>query len=108
MRGPGSSSSLPSGASENSEAETELATKEEEKPADNENEVVTDAYGFEVFGEVPEAGAETVTEAEAETELATEEEERPADNENSAESENKEPESEPKYDKDGNGLFDFF
>lgn len=42
-----------SGESENSEAETEPAT-EEEKPADNENEVVRDEYGFEIFGEEPE------------------------------------------------------
>ena len=82
-----------SGESENSEAETEPAT-EEEKPADNENSVVTDEYGFEVFGEekAPEAGAETEVSAETK-----------------AEPENEKPEpAAPKYDKDGNGLlFDF-
>ena len=82
-----------SGESENSEAETELAT-EEEKPADNENSVVTDEYGFEIFGEekAPEAGAETEVSAEIK-----------------AEPENEKPEpAAPKYDKDGNGLlFDF-
>ena len=79
-----------SGDSENSEAETEQA--EEEKPADNENEVVTDEYGFEVFGEEkPEASAETAASAETK-----------------AEPENEKPAEAPKYDKDGNGLlFDF-
>lgn len=78
--------------SENSEAETEQA--EEEKPADNENEVVTDEYGFEVFGE------EKATEASAETAASAE---------TKAEPENKKPEPfHPKYDEDGNGLlFDF-
>ena len=76
--------------SENSEAETEQA--EEEKPADNENEVVTDEYGFEVFGEEkPEASAETAASAETK-----------------AEPENEKPADAPKYDEDGNGLlFDF-
>ena len=74
-----------------SEAETELETKEE-KPADNENSVVTDEYGFEVFGEEkPEASAETAASAETK-----------------AEPENEKPAEAPKYDKDGNGLlFDF-
>ena len=78
--------------SENSEAETEQA--EEEKPADNENEVITDEYGFEVFGE------EKATEASAETAASAE---------TKAEPENKKPEPfHPKYDEDGNGLlFDF-
>ena len=77
--------------SENSEAETEQA--EEEKPADNENEVVTDEYGFEVFGE------EKATEASAETAASAE---------TKAEPENEKPADAPKYDKDGNGLlFDF-
>ena len=81
-----------SGDSENSEAETEQA--EEEKPADNENEVITDEYGFEVFGE------EKATEASAETAASAE---------TKAEPENKKPEPfHPKYDEDGNGLlFDF-
>ena len=78
--------------SENSEAETEQA--EEEKPADNENEAVTDEYGFEVFGEekATEAGAETAASAETK-----------------AEPDNEKPEPfHPKYDEDGNGLlFDF-
>ena len=70
-----------------SEAETELET-EEEKPADNENSVVTDEYGFEVFGEEkPEASAETAASAETK-----------------AEPENEKPAEAPKYDKDGNGL----
>lgn len=74
--------------SESSEAETEPAT-EEEKPTDNENEVVTDKYGFEIFGEeATEAGAETAESAETK-----------------AEPENEKPEPDtPKYDKDGNGL----
>ena len=78
--------------SENSEAETEQA--EEEKPADNENEVVTDEYGFEVFGE------EKATEASAETAASAE---------TKAEPENEKPEPfHPKYDEDGNGLlFEF-
>ena len=80
-----------SGDSENSEAETEQA--EEEKPADNENEAVTDEYGFEVFGE------EKATEASAETAASAE---------TKAEPENEKPAEAPKYDKDGNGLlFDF-
>lgn len=81
-----------SGESENSEAETESAT-EEEKPTDNENSVVTDEYGFEVFGEEkPEASAETAASAETKAEP---ENEKPA-------------EKAPKYDDDGNGLlFDF-
>ena len=74
--------------SENSEAETEQA--EEEKPADNENEVVTDEYGFEVFGEEKETEAGAETAASAETK---------------AEPENEKPEPfHPKYDEDGNGL----
>ena len=77
-----------SGDSENSEAETEQA--EEEKPADNENEAVTDEYGFEVFGE------EKATEASAETAASAE---------TKAEPENEKPEPfHPKYDEDGNGL----
>ena len=73
-----------------SEAETELETKEE-KPADNENSVVTDEYGFEIFGEEPEASAETAASAEIK-----------------AEPENEKPADAPKYDEDGNGLlFDF-
>lgn len=79
---------------ENSEAETEPAATENQ-PADNENEVVRDKYGFEVFSEEPEQvteenGAETATEAKTE-------------------SENEKPETtETKYDADGNGLlFDF-
>ena len=112
-------------ASENSEAETEPEQKEEEKaaPADNENETVTDEYGFEVYGEEPETvsetGAETAeeaeteaeTEPEAETEITEEEKSAEADNENSgtpceeAEPENEKPEaSETKYDADGNSL----
>lgn len=75
-----------SAESENSEAETEPAT-EEEKPADNENSVVTDKYGFEVFGEEPEASTETAASAKTKTEP---ENEKPADT--------------PKYDDDGNGL----
>lgn len=73
------------------EAETESAT-EEEKPTDNENSVVTDEYGFEVFGEEkPEASAETAASAETK-----------------AEPENEKPAKAPKYDEDGNGLlFDF-
>jgi len=80
-------------ASENSEAETELETKEE-NPADNENEAVTDEYGFEIFGEEKATGAGAETAASAETK---------------AEPENKKPEPfTPKYDSDGNGLlFDF-
>lgn len=74
--------------SENSEAETEQA--EEEKSADNENEAVTDEYGFEVFGE------EKATEASAETAASAE---------TKAEPENEKPEPfHPKYDEDGNGL----
>jgi hypothetical protein len=77
-----------SGDSENSEAETEQA--EEEKPADNENETVTDEYGFEVFGE------EKATEESAETAASAE---------TKAEPENEKPEPfHPKYDEDGNGL----
>ena len=73
--------------SESSEAETEPAT-EEEKPTDNENKVVTDKYGFEIFGEEkPEASAETAASAETK-----------------AEPENEKPADAPKYDKDGNGL----
>ena len=78
--------------SESSEAETEPAT-EEEKPTDNENKVVSDKYGFEIFGEEkPEASAETAASAETK-----------------AEPENEKPEPfHPKYDEDGNGLlFDF-
>ena len=117
---------------ENSEAETEpeaAETKEEEKAAeaDNENEVVRDEYGFEVFGEEPESvteekGAETATEAETEaetepeavTEIIEEETTAEADNENEgtpceeAESENEKPKpSATKYDEEGQGLFDF-
>lgn len=116
----------------NSEAETEpeaAETKEEEKAAeaDNENEVVRDEYGFEVFGEEPESvteerGAETATEAETEaetepeavTEIIEEETTAEADNENEgtpceeAESENEKPKpSATKYDEEGQGLFDF-
>lgn len=115
----------------NDEAETEpeaAETKEEEKAAeaDNENEVVCDEYGFEVFGEEPESvteekGAETAieaeTEAETEPEAVTENEEEitaEADNENEgtpceeAESENEKPKpSATKYDEEGQGLFDF-
>ncbi len=73
-----------------SEAVTELETKEE-NPADNENYVVTDEYGFKIFGEEPEASAETVASAEIK-----------------AEPENEKPADAPKYDEDGNGLlFDF-
>lgn len=117
---------------ENDEAETEpeaAETKEEEKAAeaDNENEVVRDKYGFEVFGEEPESvteekGAETATEAETEaetepeavTEIIEEETTAEADNENEgtpceeAESENEKPKpSATKYDEEGQGLFDF-
>ena len=116
----------------NDEAETEpeaAETKEEEKAAeaDNENEVVRDEYGFEVFGEEPESvteekGAETVTEAETEaetepeavTEIIEEEITAEVDNENEgtpceeAESENEKPKpSATKYDEEGQGLFDF-
>ncbi len=116
----------------NNEAETEpeaAETKEEEKAAeaDNENEVVRDEYGFEVFGEEPESvteekGAETATEAETEaetepeavTEIIEEETTAEADNENKgtpceeAESENEKPKpSATKYDEEGQGLFDF-
>ena len=116
----------------NSEAETEpeaAETKEEEKAAeaDNENEVVRDEYGFEVFGEEPESvteekGAETAIEAETEaetepeavTEIIEEETTAEADNENEgtpceeAESENEKPKpSATKYDEEGQGLFDF-
>lgn len=116
----------------NDEAETEpeaAETKEEEKAAeaDNENEVVRDEYGFEVFGEEPESvteekGAETATEAETEaetepeavTEINEEETTAEADNENEgtpceeAESENEKPKpSATKYDEEGQGLFDF-
>ena len=116
----------------NNEAETEpeaAETKEEEKAAeaDNENEVVRDEYGFEVFGEEPESvteekGAETATEAETEaetepeavTEIIEEETTAEADNENEgtpceeAESENEKPKpSATKYDEEGQGLFDF-
>ena len=114
------------------EAETEpkaAETKEEEKAAeaDNENEVVRDEYGFEVFGEEPESvteekGAETATEAETEaetepeavTEIIEEETTAEVDNENEgtpceeAESENEKPKpSATKYDEEGQGLFDF-
>lgn len=116
----------------NDEAETEpeaAETKEEEKAAeaDNENEVVRDEYGFEVFGEEPESvteekGAETATEAETEaetepeavTEKIEEETTAEADNENEgtpceeAESENEKPKpSATRYDEEGQGLFDF-
>ena len=116
----------------NSEAETEpeaAETKEEEKAAeaDNENKVVRDEYGFEVFGEEPESvteekGAETATEAETEaetepeavTEIIEEKTTAEADNENEgtpceeAESENEKPKSSAtKYDEEGQGLFDF-
>ena len=116
----------------NDEAETEpeaAETKEEEKAAeaDNENEVVRDEYGFEVFGEEPESvteekGAETATEAETEaetepeavTEIIEEETTAEADNENEgtpceeAESENEKPKpSATRYDEEGQGLFDF-
>ena len=116
----------------NGEAETEpeaAETKEEEKAAeaDNENEVVRDEYGFEVFGEEPESvteekGAETATEAETEaetepeavTEIIEEETTAEVDNENEgtpceeAESENEKPKpSATRYDEEGQGLFDF-
>jgi hypothetical protein len=116
----------------NDEAETEpeaAETKEEEKAAeaDNENEVVRDEYGFEVFGEEPESvteekGAETATEAETEaetepeavTEIIEEETTAEVDNENEgtpceeAESENEKPKpSATRYDEEGQGLFDF-
>ena len=116
----------------NDEAETEpeaAETKEEDKAAeaDNENEVVRDEYGFEVFGEEPESvteekGAETATEAETEaetepeavTEIIEEETTAEVDNENEgtpceeAESENEKPKpSATKYDEEGQGLFDF-
>ncbi len=116
----------------NDEAETEpeaAETTKEEKAAevDNENEVVRDEYGFEVFGEEPESvteekGAETATEAETEaetepeavTEIIEEETTAEADNENEgtpceeAESENEKPKpSATKYDEEGQGLFDF-
>lgn len=96
-----------SAESENSEAETEpeaAETKEEEKAAeaDNENEVVRDKYGFEIFGEEPEKetevnGAETAEEATMDNigPKAEPENEKPAT-------------SAVKYDKEGNGLlFDF-
>ena len=79
--------------SESSEAETESVI-EEEKPKDNENEAVTDEYGFEIFGEekAPEASAETAASEETNTETK-------------AEPENEKPEPfHPKYDEDGNGL----
>ena len=116
----------------NDEAETEpeaAETKEEEKAAeaDNENEVVRDEYGFEVFGEEPESvteekGAETATEAETEaetepeavTEIIEEETTAEVDNKNEgtpceeAESENEKPKpSATRYDEEGQGLFNF-
>ena len=119
-----------SDANDETETEPEAAeTKEEEKAAeaDNENEVVRDEYGFEVFGEEPESvteekGAETATEAETEaetepeavTEIIEEETTAEADNENEgtpceeAESENEKPKpSATRYDEEGQGLFDF-
>ena len=109
---------------ENGAAETEQ-TVTESSPAENENAVKTDEYGFEVFGEEPEtkdeAGAETAeeaeTEAETEPEAVTENIEETtakADNENSgtpreeAEPENEKPQaSKTRYDEEGQGLFDF-
>lgn len=102
-------------------AETEQ-TVTESSPAENENAVKTDEYGFEVFGEEPEKeeGAETAAEAEteAETEPQTESEiieenSVEADNENSgtpcedAEPENEKPLTATRYDEEGQGLFDF-
>ena len=109
------------------ETEPEAETEENTAEADNENEVVRDEYGFEVFGEEPESvteekGAETATEAETEaetepeavTETKEEEKAAEADNENEgtpceeAESENEKPKpSATKYDEEGQGLFDF-
>ena len=109
------------------EAVTEIIEEETTAEADNENEVVRDEYGFEVFGEEPESvteekGAETATEAETEaetepeavTEIIEEETTAEADNENEgtpceeAESENEKPKpSATKYDEEGQGLFDF-
>ena len=84
-----------SAESENSEAETEQAAQE--KPADNENEVVRDKYGFEVFGEEPESVSEAGAETAAE---ATMDNIGPK-----AEPENEKPESsEIRYDEEGNGL----
>ena len=111
-----------SDANDEAETEPEAVTENEgtTAQADNENEVVRDEYGFEVFGEEPEKetevnGAETAEEAETEAETEPESEEIPADNENSVtpseevEPENEKPEaSETKYDAEGNGLlFDF-
>lgn len=119
-----------SDANDEAETEPEAAEKKEEEKAaeaDNENEVVRDEYGFEVFGEEPESvteekGAETATEAETEaetepeavTEIIEEETTAEADNENEgtpceeAESENEKPKpSATKYDEEGQGLFDF-
>lgn len=109
------------------EAETELEAENEEAPADNENSgtpceeaepenekpevmlhqadnegeksagVVTDKYGFEIFGEeATEAGTETAATVEEKTKTK-------------AEPENEKPEPFiPKYDAEGNGLlFDF-
>ena len=94
---------------ENSGTPCEEAEPENEKPeeevmlhqADNEGKesagVVTDKYGFEIFGEeAPEACAETEASAEEKSETK-------------AEPENEKPEqTTPKYDEEGNGLlFDF-
>ncbi len=100
-------------------AETEPEVTES-LPADNENAVKTDEYGFEVFGEEPESekesGAETEEEAKTGAETEPEvTESLPADNENlgtprgEAEPENEKPEdSQTEYDSAGNGLlFDF-
>lgn len=89
--------------SEEAEPENEKPAEEEVMPhqADSEGKesagVVTDKYGFEIFGEeAPEACAETEASAEEKTETK-------------AEPENEKPEHHlPKYDEDGNGLlFDF-
>lgn len=132
------------GSVESGEAETELSKAEEteEVPAEeteNENkpenvteeqvsatmdnigpkaerkDIVTDEYGFEIFGEepekTPEEGAETKEEAVTKAETEPEEKINPADNENeeikAAEPENEKPDD-IRYDEDGNTLlFDF-
>ena len=85
----------------------------EKESADNKN-IVTDEYGFEVFGEEPEeaetpAETEQITQSDlvTETEQATDKAES-ADNENDGTPREEAKTNQIQYDDDGNGLlFDF-
>lgn len=99
--------------SENQETAAETEQITEKESADNKN-IVTDEYGFEVFGEEPEeaetpAETEQITQSDpvTETEQATDKAES-ADNENDGTPREEAETNQIQYDDDGNGLlFDF-